>query len=171
MPLDGETLAYVAGIFDGEGCVNFTTSGQRRTMVLRAMVRNTDRALIEFLSKTFGGRIECSKNETKTWKESYCWRLDGDRAVDFLVSIEPWAKVKREQIFVARMWDAIRNRAAGKRRDQHYNDMCALLRNQLQWLNRKGKRLVGDAEPIDEVLKTLPVPVGQILEEIGYATH
>src|SRR5215467_452 len=104
------------------------------------------------------------------WKPSYCWRADWDEAVSFLVQIEPWVRIKKEQIYCARMWDAVRNRKK-KREDQEHYEMIELLVQQLQWLNRKGKRQEDDEEPIEKTLATLPVSVEQILQEVGYATH
>lgn len=170
--MDSETLAYVAGIFDGEGCVNFTRSGQSKTLVLRSMVRNTDIGIIEFLQSTFGGRIEIAPHPQRLhWKPSFCWRLDGAAAVKFLNMIAPWARIKQEQIFLANAYDAVRNRETGNKRDQEYHNMLTLLELQLNWLNRKGRRQDNDIEPIAECLGTLSVPVSQILSEVGYAVN
>src|SRR5271166_3856286 len=107
MPLihsSSETLAYVAGLFDGEGCVNFTQSGKQKTWVIRVMIRNTDHDIILYLQALFGGRIEEKKlyPGKPHWKPSYCWRLDWDAAIGFLVAIEPWVRIKKDQILVAR---------------------------------------------------------------------
>ena len=169
--VSAETLAYTAGLFDGEGCVNFSQSGQAKTLFIRVMIRNTDYGIMEFLQSAFGGQVsqyDYSKNPT--WKTSYCWRLDWDSAMDFLCAIEPWVRIKAEQILVAKVWGAIRNRG-GKKLTDDYRSQIDLLAKQLHWLNRKCKRLESDIEPIAEVLTTLSVPAEQILEEIGYAAH
>src|SRR5215831_10670720 len=133
MPLERETLAYIAGLFDGEGCVNFTRSGQSKTWVIRVMIRNTDRGIIEYVQSLFGGRIETKKAYAgkPLWKPSYCWRADWDAAISFLVQIEPWIRIKKEQIYCARVWDAVRSRGNANV-DQEYRDMIELLAQQLQ---------------------------------------
>ena len=166
-----ETLAYVAGLFDGEGCVNFTRSGQAKTLVVRSMIRNTDSGIVQYLKATFGGRIEAAVHrDHPDWKPSFCWRLDGAAAVEFLNLIAPWVRIKQEQIFLASLYDAVRNRNTA-RPDQAYREMLALLERQLKWLNRKGQRKEDDIEPIAACLATLAVPAEQILSEAGYATH
>jgi hypothetical protein len=172
-PPDNETLAYVAGLFDGEGCVNFTQAGKQRTWVIRVMIRNTDREIIEYLQSLFAGRIETkiAYPNKPLWKTSYCWRLDWDAAIEFLEVIEPWVRIKKDQILVARLWDVVRNRDKGRptKDNKKVNDdkeMTELLVRQLAWLNRKGKRSDDDKEPMQEVLDTLDVPIEQILAEM-----
>ncbi len=157
-------LAYVAGFFDGEGCVNFTHSGQCKTCVLRVMIRNTDLDIIQQIHRNFGGRIETLHHKNPTFKISYCWRIDGSRAVDFLRLIDKFVIIKKDQISVAMCWDIIRNRSRGTRRDEEYRGLIDLLVKQLQWLNRKGPRQIDDLEPMAEVLKTVPP---KYLEELG----
>jgi hypothetical protein len=168
-PFPDETLAYCAGLFDGEGCVNFSVGGPSKTVVLRVMIRNTDLPVISYVQSLFGGRIETRKEYPGKphWKPSHCWRVDWDAAMAFLLAIEPWVRIKSEQIFVARMWDAVRSRGTAPQRGPEYRDMIGLLVRQLQWLNRKGRRIVADVEPIQACLATLPVPVDQILAEVG----
>ena len=154
-----EELAYVAGLFDGEGCVNFTVAGKQRYWVIRVMIRNTDRDLIQYLQSMFGGRIETAKHAKRPhWKPSYCWRLDWDAAIEFLCAIEPWVRLKSDQILVAKFWYSLRNRR-GQRVDAEKKEAIGLLVRQLQWLNRKGVRAANDTEPMAEVMK-----------EMGYAS-
>lgn len=166
MPLEqpkAEMLAYIAGFFDGEGCVNFTQSGQYKTWVIRVMIRNTNLAIIQYIQSTFGGRIETKKQSGRS-KASYFWRLDWDAAIAFLEMIEPWVRIKQDQILVARLWDVARNRG-NVRPDDDYREMVTLLVGQLQWLNRKGPRVETDKEPMAQV--KFSVPIDQILAEVG----
>lgn len=163
-------LAYIAGFFDGEGCVNFTTRGKHRSVLVRVLIRNTDLSIIEHIRSLFGGRIEIARFKTKPhWKPSYCWRIDADQAVDFLCIIEPYVRIKTEQILLAQLWSAVRNRSPGVRWTDDYREMIDLLVKQMQWLNRKCNRLISDSEPMEDCLKTLPVPIDVILKEAGYA--
>jgi hypothetical protein len=169
--LPSDTLAYVAGLFDGEGCVNFTQAGKQRAWVIRVMIRNTDRPIIDYLQSVFGGRIETkvAYSDKPQWKTSYCWRLDWDAAVQFLEAIEPWVRIKSDQILVARLWDAVRNRGNRISSEADYKEMIELLVKQLAWLNRKGRRSSEDKEPMQEIIDTLDAPIDQILEEMGLA--
>lgn len=168
MPIDNEMLAYTAGLFDGEGCVNFTAAG-KYGYVLRVAIVNTDASIIDFLKTNFGGRIEARTTHLKmvSWKQAYCWRLDRDAAVAFLYKIEPWVRIKKEQIWVATAWDVVRNRTPSRSLPQDYKEMVDLLVRQLSWLNRKGRRKAEDVEPVSACLATLKVPVEQIISELG----
>ena len=151
-------LAYMAGFFDGEGCVNFTQSGKHKTWIIRVMVRNTDFDIIKKIHETFGGRIQVTHQKNKpAWKTSYCWRVDGAQAIFFLRLIDPFVFIKKDQILIAMFWDEIRNRLTGFRRDKEYRDTMDLLVKQMQWLNRKGPRQSNDLDPMKEMLKTVPL--------------
>lgn len=167
--LPSDVLAYVAGFFDGEGCVNFTTRGKYKSLLLRVMVRNTDRAVIDYLQSLFGGRIETKMAYPGKphWKTSYCWRIDGAKAVEFLLAIEPWVRIKREQIWVAQAWEFARNKKSGSRMDDGYRDAMRLLTQQLAWLNRKGKRRPDDRNPVEACVEAMGVPLEQIWAEVG----
>ncbi len=159
------TWGYIAGFFDGEGCVNFTQSGQCKTWVIRVMIRNTNLEIIEKIQKAFGGRIQVTHQKTKpAWKTSYCWRADGAHAIAFLKLIDPFVFIKKDQIITAMLWDDIRNRSRGQKRDEEYRSSMELLVRQMQWLNRKGPRQSDDLDPMEEVLKTVPL---EYLEELG----
>ncbi len=165
MPHSDITLAYVSGFFDGEGCVNFTQSGQTKTWVIRVMVRNTDFEIIKRIQIAFGGRIQTTHHKNKpAWKTSYCWRIDGSPAVAFLRLIDPFVYIKKDQILTAIFWDEIRNRLTSFRPDKEYRDLIDLLVKQMQWLNRKGPRQFDDLEPMKETLKTVPL---EYLKELG----
>ncbi len=152
------SLAYMAGFFDGEGCVNFTQSGYSKTWVVRVMVRNTDLGIIQSIQNTFGGRISTTLQKKRpAWKTSYCWIIVGGKAIDFLRLIDPFVIVKRDQILTAMFWDDIRNRIPCKPSSAEDKELVFLLVRQLQWLNRKGPRLEMDKEPIQEVLDTIPI--------------
>ena len=146
-------LAYVAGIFDGEGCVNFGRT--RRTSFIRASIVNTYLPLLEALKARFGGDI-APRRRRGGWKRSYEWRIQWTRAVDFLDAISPWLIVKGRQAAVAFAWNAIRRgrgwHRAGPGRD--HGDAVELLRAQLRWLNNKGHGAQCGPEPIDIALST-----------------
>lgn len=150
--MESETLAYVAGIFDGEGCVTF--GRVRKARFIRVLVVNTNRPLLEFLQTIFGGDIQRSSSRRPGWKQAWQWRLSWSRAIDFLDAIEPWIRVKVEQLHVAFAWDAIRP-GRGKQID---GPALELLAAQLAWLNRRG----GNHEPD---------PVSAALAGVSHAAH
>ena len=96
-----ETLAYTAGIFDGEGSVNITCDADRRHY-LRATVTNTNEPLLSWLRNEFGGNVRTLKTPTElTRKSCYTWSINGSESKIFLEKIFPFVKVKKEQITLA----------------------------------------------------------------------
>jgi hypothetical protein len=142
--------AYVAGFFDGEGCVGFSRA--RRSVFPRILVTNTNRAILEELRTSFGGDIKPLALRRKNWKQGWSWRLSWSAAVSFLAEIKPWLQLKNAQAETVFAWDAIRlgrGRVTSAAREE-YDDTCALLINRMRWLNRKGPH--NDPDPIDAVL-------------------
>ncbi len=93
-------LAYIAGFFDGEGCVNlkvFTkTSGKQKGQICSEMtieVSNNDFSVLKFINERFNGRI------TKRYdlKHPHTLRMESKKAVHFLQNIYPYLITKKEQ--------------------------------------------------------------------------
>ena len=97
MPLSPE---YIAGFFDGEGCVNITVAGKSKQATLRIMIANTHKEILEAIQRQFSGHIyrtRASINNPK-WKESWQLVLLHQKATDFLEAIEPYIIVKASQV-------------------------------------------------------------------------
>ena len=99
IPKDQEILAYIAGIFDGEGSIEFKkyrgTDGVTRHRI-RIMVSNTSKELMDFLVSNIGGKVTKCKGSKKP---VYQWQLT--RALDvfiFCKAILPYLIVKRTKV-------------------------------------------------------------------------
>lgn len=148
--LHSEELAYIAGLFDGEGSVNFGNA--RSTKFIRIFVTNTNLEILEWLKSIFGGDIKPLSSRKSGWKKGYCWRLQWSRAVEFLSSIEPWSKIKRPQIVVAITWDVVRPHRGGKPPCDH-KEVMDFLSEELRWLNKRG--VSSEPKPSSLVLKEM----------------
>lgn len=136
--IDREVLAYVAGLFDGEGSISFQRNS--KTLYIRASISNTDRAVLEFLQQTFGGSVVTLKRVNPEWKVGQQWILTWSRAVLFLKAIQPWSRVKSAQIEVGLRWGELRPGSGKWTPDvtqQRVSDVEAL-RLRLKWLNHRG---------------------------------
>jgi hypothetical protein len=65
------TDQWLAGFFDGEGCVNITVAGKHRRCILRLYVVNTDYSLLQEIQKEYGGQLYRRNSSIKNWKP-YC---------------------------------------------------------------------------------------------------
>lgn len=141
-----ETLAYVAGLFDGEGCVY--SADIRGDMLVRAVIANTNRQVLEFVQSIFGGGIYEVKRPNDRWKDAYRLHFNGRLAVTFLGAIHPWLRIKADQALVAFAWAALKDGALG---DDDLAPCYGLLEDQLSWLNKRGPN--SEIEPIKLALQ------------------
>lgn len=90
---DDPSLEYLAGFFDGEGCVRFTT-----TPVLS--ITNTDLGILAAIWRRFGGALKRSKSDDRKpeWRTQYAWWVCGQRAVDAGNELIPYLREKRMQL-------------------------------------------------------------------------
>ena len=98
--------SYIAGLFDGEGCVSIYRAGKpygnNYRYELLVFISNNYREPIDWLYKVFGGCIKTRyANIEKNWRTNYIWRLNSNQAASFLKIIEPYLRIKHEQAKLA----------------------------------------------------------------------
>jgi hypothetical protein len=103
-----ETLAYVAGLFDGEGsivigCSIGRTNRKNPCYFLQVGITNTDRELIDWLRSTFGGHISDNSHSPSrsTQRPCWAWRVTSRQAHGFLRNILPYLRTKKPQALIA----------------------------------------------------------------------
>jgi hypothetical protein len=107
LPTDVSALAYLAGLFDGEGSINiFKQPGQKERITprhfLEISIGNTHKGVLRWVLENFGGRlthngIQYTLRSHKTWR----WRASTKEASDILVAILPYLRIKKEQALLA----------------------------------------------------------------------
>jgi intein/homing endonuclease len=92
--IDPLILAYIAGFFDGEGCI---TTNKRRANRYPIVCRFTqaEKSILEFMQSFFGGTIICSKPKGRN--VIYFLRFGTSASIDLLKALLPYIIVKREQ--------------------------------------------------------------------------
>jgi len=96
--MNKKDIIWLAGFFDGEGCINITKF--RQYICPRIMVSNTNKKVLEFIQENYGGDIRensTNKKNHPNWKSGYTYRLQHTKAVKFIKDIFPYLKVKKEQ--------------------------------------------------------------------------
>lgn len=96
-------LSYIAGFFDGEGCIFLKKSikGKNYSYSLQIRVSATYVPTLEFVRDAFGGTVHLEKKYATHHKQSYGWGLVGKDAHRFLVAIIPYLREKRDQALLA----------------------------------------------------------------------
>lgn len=94
-------LAYLAGVFDGEGTVTLTpVSGNPDLRYPLLSVSNTERTLLEPFRKLFGGTISSKKTYQPHHTPSYHWSVGYTRAMRAMKALRPFIRhpVKKARI-------------------------------------------------------------------------
>ena len=98
-------LAYIAGLFDGEGSVSRYRERRKNrknpTWVIRCEVNMTDRAIIKWLHETLGfgsfHKKPPSKNQLGS-RMQYRWCCSYRDALKFANLLIPYSRVKRKKL-------------------------------------------------------------------------
>ena|SRR3990167_4851389 len=99
-PPSERELAYMAGIFDGEGSVGIYSNGHRNTVFLRLQVANTSLLLMEWLEERFGGSVY-TRNVKDLYQQRYDWQMRSREAAVLLETLLPFVLIKKAQAEVA----------------------------------------------------------------------
>ena len=62
------SLEYIAGFFDGEGCINVSYCPPHHFQV-QLSIGNTDKNVLVEIQKVLGGKLRCCKTQTSTRKD------------------------------------------------------------------------------------------------------
>jgi hypothetical protein len=98
---DDLTLAYVAGLVDGEGSIVIGCSHRANRLPnhwLQVGITNIDKELIDWLLNTFGGHLSDYSHRPR---HCWVWRVMGNEAKQFLQSILPYLRIKKKQAEIA----------------------------------------------------------------------
>lgn len=92
-------IQYLAGLFDGEGCIYLNPD----TFALRAQVIMTHPVVKRF-KELFGGSVywrDNAKYAEKGWKPLWTWCIRCKQAENFLEQVVPYLIVKEDQARIA----------------------------------------------------------------------
>ena len=102
--MSSETIAYLAGIIDGEGYIDLRFVNG--TLMARLEVSNTNEDLIDWLVEHFGGSSYSYAGRSPRHKVAYRWVLQGKAVRDLLIAVLPYLVVKVEQAeIVIEFWE------------------------------------------------------------------
>ena len=93
-------IKYLAGFFDGEGCVEINPNKIQD----RISVVNTNKIILECIQETFGGTIYSKKISGLSKKPQWVWRLYGRNAVSLAEKLYnlSFEKKKKLGLFIER---------------------------------------------------------------------
>lgn len=105
-------LGYIAGFFDGEGCIGIYPNGHKASVCIRVQVTQNEststKEMFESFRKHFGGSVSRQKTKSNRWKLN--WQLSGDKAIAFINQVRARLVVKKEQAELVVAWTKSRPR-------------------------------------------------------------
>jgi len=104
--VDKEFLIWLAGFFDGEGCLSLTyytnSEGERSIRSARLFIGQAGergRKICEEIRAVFGGKVRKYKPKNENWKECYIWLVsERDDIIRIARALLPYLRVKKEEI-------------------------------------------------------------------------
>ena len=117
------SIEYLAGIFDGEGCIalnKLKPKGYTRPgLQLKIDISMTHQKTVENFKDRWGGSYaEYSRSRGKDY---FRWNIHAKLALPFLEEIEPHLRIKNEQALIGIEFQRIRNaRLASRKTDEEF---------------------------------------------------
>ena len=133
-------LGYLAGIIDGEGSIMIVRRPSKPTHspMMRVVVSNTNKTLLQLFQLNFGGNISAAKRYNKPYcKTCFQWTSSSQKALACLKIIEPYLFIKRAQAQIAIEFQKSRGKGGKPLTDEQraVDEAKVLL---IQNLNKKG---------------------------------
>jgi len=96
-------LIYIAGFFDGEGCITIDAwkSRKRQQFALRVRINNNDLEILTFIKNILGGSICIASRANEKHKTSYAWAVACCSASRVLQKLLPYLKHTKKQALLA----------------------------------------------------------------------
>lgn len=98
---DSELLAYLAGFFDGEGCIMITKRNTRNRYYLRLHCCNTHEEPLLLFARLFGGTVQKRRPFGASNLPSFYWQASYRYAQKALIALTPYLIVKKTRAELA----------------------------------------------------------------------
>ena len=133
-------LAYLAGFFDGEGCITLAPTQVnkkwQRTFILRVQLVSTNEWAIQAIKFSCGGVVAVDRQKGNH-KLAYRWVISSNNALVFLKQILPYLKIKRPLAELAIKFQE--HKTLGGRKTEEYIDFEEDYKKTFFQLNKRGK--------------------------------
>lgn len=136
---------YLAGLIDGEGCIDLATTKVNDQFYIQPRLRigmaDNARFLLEMCQLNFGGYFSTRESKNENWQSSTCWTLSGYKnTCSVLRNVVNHLLLKKEQ---ARFCLWMETNLKGTRLQQ---DVLNVVREELKLMKRDPHRLSEKAQ-------------------------
>lgn len=140
---------YVAGLIDGEGCIDFSIShGKYIRPRVRIALAEPSKFVLDMIQNTYGGHLYKREVTNPLWQNSYSWELMGyGQVCCFLREIKNFLYIKRQQAeFVLELENLVRGKVVSDKAKE-------IAREELKLMKRDPHRLSEKA--VERILQML----------------
>ena len=129
--------SYLAGLFDGEGCVliGYRKTGNPRFLSMYISITNQDPRPLKACFQEYGGGI-LTRSIRPDWP-CYRWQTGSRKALRFLKDVLPWLIIKKEEAEVAIQFQEKKKK--GHKRSEEEIQVELSLREKLLLIRRQRK--------------------------------
>ena len=143
---------YLAGLIDGEGCVDLATTKINNQFYIQPRLRigmaDSAKFLLVDCATIFGGHLESRESKNENWQSSTTWTVSGyKQACSLLRNVVNHLILKREQVRLC-LW--METNLKGTRLEQ---DVLDAVREEFKLMKRDPHRLSETAQ--DRILRLL----------------
>lgn len=138
---------YMAGIIDGEGCIDVQIRGGYCRPRMRIAMAEVAKEFLEACRNNFGGYISVRNFNRKEWNTSYCWEICGYKQFcKFMRNVVKHLILKKEQVRFC-LW--CETNIKGK---QVTDEVRRFIRDELKAMKRDPHRLSEGAQERIQIL-------------------
>lgn len=120
--METTTLAWAAGLFEGEGCIRINKATKRNLGHLVVSVTNTDFQVIDFFQARWPGYMKSAAGLRPDQRPAWVWVYAARKAAAFLAAIRPFIvrDIVKERIDCALRFQAGKSKPGATRVTDEY---------------------------------------------------
>ena len=118
-------VAYIAGFFDGEGCIRIKRANQGgNSYYIWVAITNSNNKILEWIAELFGGSVR--KAERSVNKDIYHLLITAAEATDMLKVLLSFLREKKEQAEMAIWFHEYKENLTPEEKEASYDTMRQL---------------------------------------------
>lgn len=129
-------IAYIAGFFDGEGCIRIKRASQGgNSYYIWLAITNSNKPILEFVMGIFGGNVRQAERTIN--KVVYHYLITSSEAIDMLKILLAFLREKKRQAELAIFFHENKERLSPKVKEEYCQKMKSLKRENPELLEVK----------------------------------
>lgn len=118
-------VAYIAGFFDGEGCIRIKKASQGgNSYYIWVAITNSNKEILDSVLNMFGGSVKQAEKTVN--KVIYHYLITSSEAIDMLKVLLSFLKEKRQQADLAISFHENKERLSPSSKEEYYLKMREL---------------------------------------------